>query len=108
MDIEILIKLIMGSIVFVGVPHIANKINKPTTAAIIGAVPVPIFLTFFIVYQKSVMNSWGKMQLILPPMGILFGIIFYFSIVKYNYNKNYVAIFIILLWLSIGLISYFI
>ena len=107
MDYSILIKVITGIIVFILVPHIANTINKPITAAIIGAVPVPIFLTFFIANQKSKIKSWSKMQLILPPMGILFGFIFYFGIVHYNFNKNYVALFIILLWLSIGLISYF-
>jgi len=36
----------MGLVVFTVIPHIANTLNRPVAAAIFGAVPVPIFLTF--------------------------------------------------------------
>ena len=106
MDKSIIIKIIMGIAVFTLVPHMANKLNRPVAAAIFGAVPVPIFLTFFITSNKHIIDSWGKMQLILPPMGILFGILFYLLVIKYKINKNISASIIILLWLIIGIIAY--
>ena len=109
MNTELIIQVIMGIVVFVGIPYIADQLDKPTVAAILGAVPVPIFLTFFIVNNKknnNIINKWSKMQIILPLMGILFGIIFYLLIVKYRINKNITASFIICLWLFIALLAY--
>ena len=107
MNSSLLVQFILGIIVFVVVPYFANELDKPVTAAIIGAVPVPIFLTYFINNENNEIHHWSKMQLILPIMGIAFGLIFYLLIVKYKYNKNYVATLIILLWLSIGGITYY-
>jgi hypothetical protein len=98
------ISAIIGVIIFVGVPIIANNINKPITSVILNIIPNDLILAYFIVEDNIDEYLFGC--IFSPLINVIDNIISY---ILYYYVKTTASFALwsnILIWIFAIIMSY--
>jgi hypothetical protein len=98
------ISAIIGVIIFVGVPIIANNINKPITSVILNIIPNDLILAYFIVEDNIEEYLFGC--IFSPILNIIDNILSY---ILYVYVKTTASVALwtnILIWIFAIIMSY--
>jgi len=98
------ISAIIGVIIFVGVPIIANNIDKPITSVILNMIPNDLILGYFIVEDNIEEYLFGC--IFSPLLNVIDNIISY---ILYFYVKTTASVALwsnILIWLFAIIMSY--
>ena len=98
------ISAIIGVIIFVGVPIIANNINKPITSFILNIIPNDLILAYFIVEDN--IEEYLFVCIFSPILNIIDNILSY---ILYVYVKTTASVALwtnILIWIFAIIMSY--
>ena len=98
------ISAIIGVIIFIGVPIIANNINKPITSVILNIIPNDLILAYFIVEDNIDEYLFGC--IFSPLLNIINNIISYILYIYVKTTASFALWSNILIWIFAIIMSY--
>ena len=98
------ISAIIGVIIFVGVPIIANNINKPITSVVLNIIPNDLILAYFIVEDNIDEYLFGC--IFSPLLNVVDNIISYILYIYVKTTSSFALWSNILIWIFTLIMSY--
>ena len=100
------ITISLGIIVFVIIPIIGNRLQKPITSAILNGVPNGMILGYFIVEDQFLVYYTGL--IFAPLLNTLLTLLCYYLYTYQKYSAKLSLSLTIIIWMIITFLSYFI
>jgi len=88
---------ILGGIFLATIYYIANIINNPALAAILGALPFTL-LSCFVIKDSKILKSYCKHMCVIMMITFSTLLLLIFLINNYNFNTVYLIMGILILW----------
>ena len=98
------ISISLGIIIFVAIPYIANKVQRPMTSAFLNVVPNGMILGFFIDKEKFVKYFLGL--IFAPAINPVLNTCAYIMYDKYGFTAVWCLTINILIWALMVVVAY--